>query len=150
MTPETTTENSLRIEKTIAAPIGKVRNALTDPAMLALWFAPGPMTATVHACDARVGGQYEIAMHGPGPDGKDATHTCTGVFQELGDRRVAMTFNWSEEPLPNETVLAFDLDEIDGGTRLVLTHTGFPNQEAAAMHTEGWEGCLAKLPDVLA
>lgn len=141
--------HSLRIEKTIAAPVERVRAALTDPAKLALWFAPGDMKAVVHACDARVGGQYEIAMVGKDMNGNDATHTCTGTFSELAPTRVAMTFNWTEEPLPNATELAIDLAAADGGTRLVLTHTGFPNKEAADMHREGWDGCLANLPKAL-
>ena len=140
---------SLRIERTYDAPLARVRAALTEPKLLAKWFAPGPLTAEVHACDARVGGQYEISMVGKDPEGNDATHTATGTFTEVGPRRVAMTFNWSEQPLPNETTLAFDLEETKAGTRLVLTHSGFPNQEAATLHTEGWEGCLAKLPQAL-
>lgn len=137
---------TLELERTIDAPIEKVRKALTDPDLLAQWFAPGPMTATVHACDAKVGGQYEIAMTGPTPEGGEGTHTCTGTFKEVTDTRVAMTFNWTEEPMPNETDLVFDLEPVEGGTRLVLRHSGFPNEEAAKQHTEGWEGCLAKLP----
>ena len=139
--------HSLRIEKTIAAPIEAVRNALTDATLLAQWFAPGDMTAVVHSCDAKVGGHYEIAMTGTGPDGLAATHTCTGEFTGLTPTPVAMTFNWSEEPLPNATQLAYELSPTDVGTRLVLTHEGLPTKELAAMHTEGWEGCLAKLPD---
>jgi len=138
--------HSLHIERIIKAPVAKVRQALTDPALLAQWFAPGPMAATVHACDAKVGGHYEIAMIGPDPEGNHATHTCTGTFTELTDRRVAMTFNWTEEPLPNLTTLSYDLEEVPQGTKLVLRHTGFPAKEAADMHTQGWEGCLAKLP----
>lgn len=141
--------HALRLERTYPAPIDKVRKALTDATLLARWFAPGDMTAEVHACDATIGGQYEISMHGKSPEGEDGTYTCTGTFQELTDRRVAMTFNWTAEPLPNDTLLSFDLEEVPEGTKLVLNHTGFPVKEAAIMHTEGWEGCLANLPKAL-
>lgn len=143
--------NSLRIEKTINAPIDKVRDALTNPELLQKWFAPGPMNAEVRSCDAKVGGQYEIAMTGPNPEsGEVGTHTCSGNFTELTDTRVAMTFNWTEEPMPNQTELAFDLETVDGGTNVVLTHRGFPNEETAQHHTQGWEGRLANLESLLA
>ncbi len=136
--------HELRLTKTIRAPRAKVHEAWTNPKVLAQWFAPGPMTAEVRACDARVGGQYEISMRGE-EDGKPTTHTCMGVFQAVSEDRIVMTFNWTEEPLPNETTMTVELNEIEGGTEVVLTHRGFPTQEAADMHTEGWTGCLAKL-----
>lgn len=142
--------NALRIERTLRAPIDKVRNALTQGDMIAKWFAPGPMRAEVNSYDCKPGGQYEIAMIGPSPEtGEEGTHTCTGTFEEVTDDRIAMSFNWTEEPLPNETKLIFELAEVEGGTRLVLIHEGFPNKEAADMHTQGWEACLEKLTETL-
>lgn len=140
-------DNALQLERTIDAPVTKVREALTDPELVAKWFAPGPMSATVHSWDARPGGRYELAMTGPTPEGGEGTHTCAGTFREVTDDRIVMGFNWTEEPLPNDTTLTFELHDEAGSTRLVLRHEGFAGKEAAKMHTEGWEGCLAKLAD---
>lgn len=141
--------HEIRLEKTIAAPLDKVRRAFTDPKLLAKWFAPGPMEAAVHSLDVREGGQYEVAMTGPGPDGEVGTHTCTGVFHEVAERKLVMSFNWTEEALPNDTTLTFEFHPDGDSTRVVLLHTGLPTKEAAEMHTQGWEGCLAKLPDAV-
>ncbi|MGB0652649.1 MAG: SRPBCC family protein [Thermoplasmatota archaeon] len=138
--------HSVRLERTINAPLAKVRQALIDPAVLVQWYAPGDMTATVHACDARVGGQFEIAMHGKDPHGEVSTHTAHGEFTRVDDDVVAMTFNWTEHEMPGMTEVRYDLSEVDGATRLVLTHTGLPTRELAQNHEEGWTGCLAKLP----
>jgi len=142
------TKTTLRLERTYKAPLEEVRTYLTEPALLARWFAPGDMQAEVRA-DARVGGHYEISMQGNGPDGKPATHTCAGVYEVLEPTRVVATFNWKEQPLPQETRLIFELEPVDGGTRLVLIHEGLPGDEAVAMHRQGWEGCLAKLEEAV-
>lgn len=143
-------KTSLRLERTYTAPIDRVRACLTDPALLARWFAPGDMRADVLHADERTGGRYKIAMHGRDPEGNEATHTCTGVYQAVEPRRVVMSFNWSEQPLPSDTTLTFELDEVEDGTRLRLTHEGLPGDEAVQMHTQGWESCLAQLEQALA
>jgi glutathione S-transferase len=140
--------HQLRIERIFNAPIAKVRDALTNPELLADWYGPGPMTAEVHSVDARVGGQYEITMTGE-MDGEVSSHTCTGTFTEVTDTVVAMTFNWSQHPMPNDTDLRYELEEVDGGTKLVLTHTGFPNVEARDNHNEGWTACVDQLAQIL-
>ena len=33
----------------------------------------------------------------------------------------------------------------DGGTTVVLTHTGFPDDRSRDLHGDGWSGCLANL-----
>lgn len=144
-----TTENSLRLERTYNAPIEKVRACLTDPALLARWFAPGDMRADAVSADGRVGGQYEIAMRGKDPQGNDATHTCTGTYRIVEPTRVEATFNWTEQPLPNETTLRFELESVKGGTKLVLIHEGLPGSEAVRMHAQGWTDCMEKLDTVV-
>ena len=139
---------TLRVERTFAAPPDKVRAAWLTPDLMARWFAPGPMKAEVHSLDGRVGGQYEISMHGE-EDGKPVTHTCSGVFSVVDEDRIVMSFNWTEEPLPNETTMTVEFHAQDGGTRLVLIHEGFPTVQARDMHQQGWEGCLANLPRAL-
>ena len=46
---------TLTLERTYKAPLTRVRQALTDPALIARWFAPGEMAAEVRELDARVG-----------------------------------------------------------------------------------------------
>jgi uncharacterized protein YndB with AHSA1/START domain len=139
-----TETHALRIERLLAASPARARAAWTDPAKLARWFAPGPMTATVHALDVRVGGQFEVTMHGP-----DGDHTATGRYTLVRDDMLVMTWNWTGDPLPADTTLRIEFHAHAAGTRLVLVHEGLPTQEAAAHHEQGWHGCLDNLPRVL-
>lgn len=141
--------NEIRLERILNAPPERVRQAFLDRDLLAQWFAPGPMTAAVQTLDTKVGGQYEIAMTGPDPDGNESTHTATGTFTAIEDDRIEMRFNWSEQPLPNDTTLTAEFHPHEDGTRLVFIHSGFPDQEAVDMHTQGWEACLDKLQQAL-
>jgi len=52
-------------------------------------------------------------------------------------------------PLSDNSELIIDLRALGNHeTELTLTHEGFPEIEIRDRHIEGWEGCLAKLPDV--
>src|SRR3954447_16398645 len=59
-----TTHNS----KFIKASQEALYRAFTDPAALAVWFAPGDMTGKVHNFDYRVGGGYEMWLYYPSSD----------------------------------------------------------------------------------
>lgn len=49
-----------------------------------------------------------------------------------------------------ETVLTIQLDRLETGTRLTLTHAGFATEAAMARHAEAWPQVLAHLDTVLA
>lgn len=49
-----------------------------------------------------------------------------------------------------ETVLSIQLDRLDAGSRLTLTHAGFTTEAALARHAEAWPQVLAHLDRVLA
>ena len=58
------TQNS----KFIKASPETLYRAFTDPAALAVWFAPGDMTAKVHSFDGSVGGGYQMSLYYPSSD----------------------------------------------------------------------------------
>ena len=48
-----------------------------------------------------------------------------------------------------ETLVSFRLEDADGGTRLTLEHTGFPDDAGRDHHDQGWAGFLDNLRSVL-
>ncbi|MDQ6662633.1 MAG: SRPBCC domain-containing protein [Chloroflexota bacterium] len=54
---------STRNSKFIKATPEALYRALTDPAALAVWLAPGDMTGEVHRFDNRVGGGYQMSLY---------------------------------------------------------------------------------------
>jgi uncharacterized protein YndB with AHSA1/START domain len=44
-----------------------------------------------------------------------------------------------------QTLVTVDLVDEDGGTKVVLVHSGFTTGEARDLHTGGWTGCLDNL-----
>ena len=47
------------------------------------------------------------------------------------------------------TEVRIELDEREGGTRLVMTHSGLPDVTERDSHRAGWTGALAKLTDLM-
>lgn len=60
-----TNEHEIVSSRIISASIDKLYQAFADPEKLALWWGPKGFTNTIHAFDLRVGGKFELTMHGP-------------------------------------------------------------------------------------
>lgn len=137
----------LTLEKIFAADIETVYAALTNPAMLKRWMAPGHLEVAEAVSEAVVGGQYRIVMRNPDDGSVVAT---SGVYQEVeAPTRVVHTWQW--DGTDEVTLVAMDLAPLpDGGTLLTLTHSRFTDGERRARHGEGWAGCLHKLSATLA
>ncbi len=133
----------LDITKTIdiKAPASKVWAALTEADLIAQWFGD---TAELDATPGGVG-MFAWKEHGHGP---------FRVLVERADKPKTLIYRWAREanvdPVPgNSTVVRFDLDEIEGGTRLTLVETGFEElsdpQANRDGNVEGWNAELGKL-----
>ncbi|MEM7404508.1 MAG: SRPBCC domain-containing protein [Pseudomonadota bacterium] len=136
----------LKVEKTFAADIATVYAALTDPAMLQRWMAPGRLEVVEAVCQPVVGGQYRIVMHDPEDGSVVAT---SGTFEDVRPPvRLAHTWQW--DGTSEVTRVCMDLVSLpDGGTLLTLTHSRFEDAARRISHGEGWEGCLQKLAALL-
>lgn len=124
------------VKQQIAAPPGVVYRYLTESERWILWQSE---SATL---DARPGGIFSLAM----PNGMRAL----GQFTELvPDAKVVFTWGWVDRPgiPPGSTVVTIELEAVNGGTRLTLTHSDLPQDEAAA-HEEGWMQYLPRLAEV--
>ena len=133
MTDRTTT--MISVDQFIAAPPAKVWRALTEPELLARWWAAGDIAATV-------GHRFHLEMPGWG------AVPCEVVEVEP-ERRFVYTFteNWT---------LVWRLVPEGAGTRLFLDHSGFDlddkrSRDAFERMGPGWrDTVLPRLAGVVA
>lgn len=127
-----------KFTRQIQAPAAEVYRALTNPTALRDWL-----------CDA--------AESDPRPGGRiylwwDSGFYAAGEYTALEPaKKIAYTWNGAREPSP--TRVTFKLAEQDGGTRVVLTHSGIGTGKAwagmiRAVETD-WPGSLENLQSLL-
>ncbi len=130
------------VRREIEASAEELFDAWLDPASLAAWMRPGDIRRATATVDARVGGAFEIVMHGA-----SETYPHRGVYREI-DRPRRLVFTWnSRAALQNDSLVTVEFRPSGTMTEIVLTHEGLPNMEAVAAHNQGWSDILAKLAD---
>ena len=139
------TDLTVKLTKTIKAPIEKVFDAWLDPAMLTRFILPDPsMPPPQVSNDAREGGRFEIIMH-VGED--QLPHTGTYL---LIDRPHCLQFSWESAYSTDDSkvTLKFSAND-DGSTQIELSHVKFLHEEARSDHQGGWGNILDKLSEVI-
>jgi uncharacterized protein YndB with AHSA1/START domain len=135
---------TLTIKKHLTAPPEAVFDAWTTPDHMANWLSP-MTTASVPRLDLRVGGEYQIDMHG-----EETNYVHKGAYVEI-ERPHKLSFTWiSEGTEQQETLVTLLLTPDGGGTELTLTHERFPSPESRDNHEQGWTAIVAKLEGALA
>ena len=131
----------------IAASRDRVFQALMSAEVAKWWGAEGLYRVTEWKADLRVGGTWESS--GEGADGKE--FQVRGKILELDPpRKVVKTWNYDWEGGGEETTLTYQLEAINGGTRLTVQHAGFGDRKKACEdHANGWEGVLGWLTGYL-
>ncbi|WP_328996568.1 SRPBCC domain-containing protein [Kribbella sp. NBC_01245] len=134
-----TTATAIHVDRVLKATIQQVYDAWTRPELLTRWYCPNPAWELTVETDLRVGGAYVVKM---GP------HVVRGTYTELDEPRL-IAFTWRWDGTESEaSQVRVELTEVDGGTRMVLDHTGLENAEDVANHLQGWEGNLQRLPSI--
>lgn len=134
------------IERTILLPVSQDRawRAISQPAELAKWFAP--------ECEfsAEVGSPIRLVW--------ESGVISRGVIEAI-EPPTRFAFRWHAKPTDytdplttaNSTVVTFTLETVAGGTRLVVTETGFASLPDGARghvlteNTSGWDFELQEL-----
>jgi uncharacterized protein YndB with AHSA1/START domain len=143
---------ALRLSRRFAAPRDRVFDAWTNPAVLRKWWAAQPAFEPAGAeVDLREGGRYRLSMR---DTGSGAVHTVVGEYTEVNrPERLAYTWSWEGGPSEMEgrdaTLVVVEFVEDGDGTEVVLTHSGFADEQIRGMHEQGWNGCLDSLERVL-
>jgi uncharacterized protein YndB with AHSA1/START domain len=127
-------ERVVEIERRIDAPREEVFVYLTDPVKYTKWKG---MAAEL---DPRPGGVYRVRMN--------SDTVALGEYLAVeAPSRVVFTWGWEGDEVvpPGSTTVEITLREDGDGTILRLRHTGFPTDEAAASHREGWAMYVERL-----
>lgn len=144
-----TAEQTLKLTRRIKAPRERVFAAFTSADSIKQWFCPAPVKVLECSADFRVGGIYRIKIRKP-----EATEDfiVSGVYREIiPPAKIAYTWKWEDDEdwVGVESVVTFEFKAVGEETDLLLTQTGFPNEESRDRHTHGWSGILEKLEALL-
>ncbi|HEV2475503.1 MAG TPA: SRPBCC domain-containing protein [Candidatus Dormibacteraeota bacterium] len=151
----------LTLERTFKASPEEVWDLWTTRDGMEAWMGPEGFKVTVEALDLRPGGQLVYAMTAVGPDqveymakaGMPLVSVQHVRFVEVDPprrlvHRDVADFIPGVKPYEVETIL--ELNEVEGGTRLVLTFDAMHDEHWTEMSRLGREGELRKLGELLA
>ena len=153
--------NSVVIERTLAAPVETIWKMWTDPEHFAAWYGPMGATIPVANMDATIGGKRHICMAMETPDGP-MQMWFVGEFKEVVEnQRLVYTDAMGDEDgnamtpeqmgmpegSPASTEVIVELEAVDGGTKMTMTHVGIPADSPGA---SGWAMAIDKLEALLA
>jgi uncharacterized protein YndB with AHSA1/START domain len=116
----------LVLQRIYPYPIEAVWNALTDRGALAEWLMPSDFEALL--------GRSFTFRTDPGCEGR-GWNACR-VLEMDPPRR--MVWAWESVELDEPTKVVFELEEVEGGTRLTLRHTGATTPRDAENVRGGW------------
>ena len=138
----TQTAYTLELKRVIAADVEAVFDAWTQPEHIKRWSAPEGMEIPVSEVDLTVGGRFVLQMQ----NAEGGKHTARGVYQEI-DRpnRLVYTWAWDEHPKHGESLITVEFRPVDGGTEIVMVHSGHPDEKSMTDHMGGWTSCLNRL-----
>ncbi len=112
----------LSLEFILSGKPERVMELLTDPVLIRKW------SGEAAVLEAKSGGRFEMF------DG-----WVSGVVLKTGKLELSYTWkasDWPEETKPSEVHYLLKKDE--AGTKVILHHTGFPNEKEMDSHKSGW------------
>ena len=158
MSDNTNSKDAVVIERTFDAPVDLIWQMWTEPEQFKNWYGPKGFTVPVAEMDVLVGGKHQFCMESPDGSMKMCS---TGEYTEvIPNKRLAYTDSPADEngnvvspsdmgmpegyPATTEVTILFE--EIDGRTKMVMTHAGVPADSGAG---GGWEQAFDKMADHL-
>jgi uncharacterized protein YndB with AHSA1/START domain len=156
MTDNTGSQDAVVIERSFDAPVDLIWQMWTDPEHFKAWYGPDGATIPVAKMDVRVGGSRLVCMEMQPPD-SPMQMWFTGEYREVVEnQRLVYTESMSDEngnvSSPSDPAMAqghpittevrVELEDLDGRTKMVMTHSGVPSDSPGAA---GWAMALDKL-----
>lgn len=138
------TDLTVKVNKTIAAPITQVFDAWLDPATLSKFILPMPgMNEPEVKNNAQEGGEFTITMQ---VGENKIPHT--GKYIEI-TRPNKLVFTWeSPESMDGSEVTLVFTSLNDNKTKIELTHIKFIDETRRSNHEGGWSNIIDKLNEI--
>ncbi|HET9030907.1 MAG TPA: SRPBCC family protein [Candidatus Aquilonibacter sp.] len=121
----------------------RVFRALASDEITRWWVRPGFFDTREWSGDVRAGGTWRASGIGRGNP-----YTLDGEFFEVEQPR-RLVHTWHLVGMPFSTTVTYDLQPTANGTRIILTHAGFPSQETCDANRIGWETSFEALRALL-
>lgn len=139
------TDLTVKINKVIDAPIGKVFDAWLDPKTLSQFILPMPgMEEPEVENEAREGGNFTIIMK-VGDD--KVLHA--GKYLQI-DPPKKLVFTWESPVSTDDSIVTLNFTDLgDSRTNIELTHIRFIDEDRRSNHEGGWSNILSKLNDIV-
>ena len=146
----TDNDDAVVIERTFEAPAALIWQMWTDPEHFKNWYGPDGVTIPVAKMDVRIGGTRLVCMEMQTPDGPMQMWFTGEYLEVVEDERLAYTESMSDEngnvSLSGghgaTTEVHVELQDVEGGTKMVMTHRGIPADSPGAA---GWAMAFDKL-----
>ncbi len=154
MSDSTSSKDAVVIERIFDAPVDLIWQMWTQPEHFKKWYGPEGFTVPVAEMDVRVGGKHLFCM--ASPDGSMKMWS-TGEYTEIvSNERLVYTDSPADENgnvvspsavgmpdgYPATTEVTVLLEELDGRTKMTMTHAGVPAGAGG-----GWEQAFVKMAD---
>ena len=135
-----TSTRPIVVEATYSVDAATVWKAITDPEQMSKWYFD-----TIETFEPEVGFETRFNVH---VEGEDYLHVWR-VTEVAPQQKIAYTFNF--EGIQGEGLVAWELSDVAGGTKLTLTHSGiesYPTDNPLFQRdagVAGWEYFLDSL-----
>jgi uncharacterized protein YndB with AHSA1/START domain len=141
----------LVITREFQVPIASVWSALTDPDQAPAWWGPRGFHTPRESIDAtlEIGGFYRACMI---QSSTGQEHWWSGVHTDVEPPNLLVfTHAWDKPDGTRgfETEVTFQLEEIDGGTRMTFTQGPFDTLDNRDGHGVGWRESFDRLAEHL-
>jgi uncharacterized protein YndB with AHSA1/START domain len=156
MADDSASGDAVVLERSFDAPVDLIWQMWTDPEHFKAWYGPDGVTIPVAKMDVRVGGTRLVCMEMQSPNGP-MQMWFTGDYREvIENERLVYTESMADENgnvmapsamgmpegHPTTTEITVVLQDVDGRTKMVMTHAGIPSDSPGAT---GWTMAFDKL-----
>ena len=145
-------QDAVVAEVQIAAPPGRVFQALTDRAQALQWGASDLFEMKVWEMDPRPGGKWQFISKELQGKNANKEYEHHGEILEIDPPRL-LVYTWFtdwHEPPSHRTVVRWELTPTANGTKVKLTHSGLRQLPAACKaYSQGWPGLMQALKNFL-
>jgi uncharacterized protein YndB with AHSA1/START domain len=156
MADDNGSRDAVVIERTFDAPVDFIWRMWTDPEHFKAWYGPDGATIPVATLDVRVGGTRFVCMEMQTPSGPMQMWFTGEHLQIVENERLVYTESMADEHgnlvspsdvgmpegHPVTTEIHVELEDVDGRTKMVMTHVGVAADSPGA---GGWTMAFDKL-----